>query len=135
MHAALVASDGVDFVDDDRLDASERFPGRRAEKQIEGLGGGNKNFTGIAKLFTPCTGGGIAGSHVNAQLGQDAPRLRPYAGKGLSQILFNVVGQRLDRRDVEQARADALGLGRMQEGVEPGEKGRESFSTAGGGEK
>ena len=61
--AALGRREGVDLVDDDRLDADERLARRRGEHEVEALGRGDEEVGRAADELLAFVGGRVAGAH------------------------------------------------------------------------
>ena len=91
----LGLGDRVDLVDDHRLDAGEDLAGARGEHQVERLGGGDQDvgrrFAHRPALFLA----GVAGAQADRDVGADAAQRR-------AQVALDVVGERLQRRDVDE---------------------------------
>ena len=110
MAAPLVAGQGVDLVDDDGLDGAQRWPALRArDEEVERLGRGDHEGARRADHRRPLAGGGVAGADRHA--GCRAPvepelgGLRGDLGQRPLEVLGDVDGQRLQRRDVDDPRA------------------------------
>ena len=105
----LGAGDGVDLVDDHRLDADERLAGAGGEHQEQRLGGGDQD---VGRRATGCGDAPVAWCRPSARRrGPRAPRLPEPLG-GLAdadergaQVALDVHGERLERRDVEHPAA------------------------------
>ena len=96
--APLGLGDRVDLVDDHRLDRGEDLAGARGEHQVERLGGGDQDV-GRRFAHRPALGlAGVAGPQADRDLGADPPQRRP-------QVALDVVGERLQRRDVDDPHA------------------------------
>ncbi len=117
----LVAGQRVDLVDDDGLDGAERgpAPGRRDE-EVERLGRGDDEGARRPDHRRPLAGGGVAGADPDREVGRrqpELPRLRGDLGQRPLEVLGDVDGQRLQRRDVDDPRAGdrlAPGVGEVQ---------------------
>ena len=98
VRAALGARHRVDLVDDAPLDAGEHLPRPGGEHQVERLGRGDQHVGRVAQhrlalLLRACRRCGWP-RHVAADALQRG-----------AQVLLHVVGERLQRRDVDQPRA------------------------------
>ena len=128
--AALGRRDGVDLVDDHRLDVGERLGGAGGEHQVERLRGGDEDVGRVAPHPGALLLRGVAGADRDVDVGADPPQRR-------DQVLLDVVGQRLERGDVDDPRA-ALGLRLVRhplgdQPVDPPEEGGERLARAGRG--
>ena len=101
MRAALVARDGVDLVDDHRLDRAQRLTTLRAgDEEVERLGGGDDEARRLAHHRGALRARGVAGAHrdahpgrVEAQFGGDLGDL----GEGSLEVLGDVDRECLER--------------------------------------
>ena len=131
----------MDLVDDDVLDPGEDLAGRAGQHQVERLGGRDQDVGRVAGDLPPVVGGRVAGPardrDVRRRLAEPLRR-EGDAGQRRAQVPFDVVGQGLERRDVE----DADGAGRLaggcrarmgREAVQRPEEGRERLAAAGRG--
>ena len=102
--AALGPGDRVHLVDDHRLHAAQRLPGRRGEQQEQRLGRGDEDVRRAAGEGPPLVGRGVAGAHADADVGRCHPepvgRVAD-AGQRRAQVALDVDGERLERGDVE----------------------------------
>ena len=121
MRAALRAGDGVHLVDDHRLDPAQRLARLRGEQQEERLRGRDQDVRRLAQHRGALLLRRVAGADADAQL-------RAQAGERAAQVALDVVVERLQRRDVEQAQA--LARPRV-EPVDPVEEGGERLARAG----
>ena len=67
--AALGAGDGVDLVEDDRLDAAQRLARLRGEEEEERLGRGDEDVAGRPREGASLGGGGVAAAHRHGDVG------------------------------------------------------------------
>ena len=136
--AALVAGQGVDFIDDHAAHRAQHLPsGSRGEQDIEGFGGGDQNMRRAALHRLAFRLRRIAGAHLGADrhVGKAAvQQRRANAVQRQFQVLADVVGQSLERRDIQHPR-----LVRRRcfdefpyELIDGGEKRRQGFSGTGG---
>ena len=102
VRAALGLSDRVDLVHDRPLHAVEQLPRPRGEHQVEGLGRGDEDVRRLAEHRLPVALGRVARADRDRHVAADAPQRRP-------KVAFDVVGERLQRRDVHQSRAPFAG--------------------------
>jgi len=137
--APLVARHRVDLVDDDLPHRSERAaPLLAREEQVERLGRGDEDVGGAAQHRLAARGRGVAG----ADRGPDGRGAEPgregrlaQRAEGLPEVLLDVVRQRLERRDVEDAGlvGEVAVESLPEERVEPREEGGEGLAGPGGG--
>ena len=108
MDAALVASHGVDFIDDHRLDVAQNFPASLAsEEQIERFRSRDENVRRPAEHLLPLLGRRIARADQGANLlaiRMLLPGQQQNLGQRPLQIALNVVRQGTQRRDVNDIR-------------------------------
>ena len=78
--AALGRGEGVDLVDDDRLDAGQRLGRRRREHQVEALGRGDEQVGRPADQLLAVPRRGVAGAHRH--LGRRRPPRRAARRRG-----------------------------------------------------
>ena len=130
------SSDSVDLVDDDGLGRAQGFAAALARhEEIERFRSGNHEARWTAHHGRALRAGGVAGAHchphlgcVEAELGGDGCDLgqRPF------EVLGDVDGQRLERRDVDDA--DFIGQRAgdpfPDEVVERSQKGRERLARS-----
>ena len=140
MAAAFAGGDGVDFVDDHRVRGAEHLPaGVGAEQHVKGFRRGHQNvrrgFAHRRAVFLRC----VAGAHggVDLQFGQaHHAQLLGDAGQRVLQVDLDVVGQRLERRDVDHQGFVGQAVGGFQAAVDQivddGEKRGEGLAGAGG---
>jgi hypothetical protein len=128
--AALAGGDGMDLVDDHRAHRRQHAPARgRAEQHVERLGRGHEDVRRLAQVLLAVPGGGVAGAHGAAdvhvrqaqhrQLGTDARQRR-------LEVQADVVGQRLERRDVHHCGLVGQAAGCQALAHQPVERGKES---------
>ena len=119
--AALRACDGVDLVEDHGLDPAQRLAGLRGQHQEERLRRRDQDVGRLLDQLTPLLLGRVARANADAEVGLD-PGERP------AQVPLDVVVERLQRRDVEQAEARP---GSAIERVDPVQEGGERLAGAG----
>ncbi len=139
--AALGAGDGVDLVDDDVLHPAQDVARRAGQHQVERLGRGDQDVRRVAGDVAPVLGRRVAGPAGDRDAGNgltEALRGQGDPGQRCSQVALDVVGQRLERRDVEDpdepgclAGGCRAGMGRQP--VERPEEGGEGLAAAGRG--
>ena len=122
MRAALGLRDGVDLVDDHLLDLAEDLPCLAREHQVERLGRGDEDVGRVAHHVAPLLLRRVPGADADPYFGADPAQRR-------AQVLLHVVGERLERRDVDQARAPGARLG--DEPVERPQERRQRLARSG----
>ena len=138
MAAALVARERVDFVDDDGARRRQHLAARlRSQQDIERLGRRDDNMW--RPLAHPRALGlrRIAGADQCANLHiRQVHRLELLTdpGQGNRQILLNIVGERLERRNVDDERLVGQGCldTAADQAVDGGEKGSQGLPRTGG---
>ena len=116
--AALGRRDGVDLVDDHRLDAGEDLAGLAGQHQIQRLGRRDQDVGGLAQHRLAIALRRVAGPQTDRNLGADPRQRGP-------QVALDVVGERLQRRDVEHLDAGPELLRAAREAVDaPQERGQ-----------
>ncbi len=95
---ALRPGDGVHLVQDQRPDGLQHLPPLRGEQQEERLRSGDQDVGRPAQHRRALLLRRVAGAHRHGQL-----RLEP--GERAAQVALDVVVERLERRDVQQAQA------------------------------
>ncbi len=114
MGAALRPGDRMDLVQDQGLDRPEVFACARGEQEVQRLRRRDQDVRRILEHRSALLLGRVAGADADPEL-----RLEP--GKRAAQVALDVVVERLERRDVEQAEARA---GLAVEPVDAVEEGR-----------
>ncbi len=108
MAAALVACQGVDFVDDHGPHAPQHLAAADAsEQQVERLGRGYQNMRWMAEHRLTLGGRRIAGADRGPDGRSPVSGLDgrgPNLGQRHFEVAMNVVGQRLERRDIDDLR-------------------------------
>ena len=122
--AALCPRDGVDLVDDHPLHVREELARPRREHEVERLGRRDQHVRRRAQHRLALSLGGVAGADRDADVTADPLQ------RGL-QVLLDVVGEGLQRRDVDEPRL-SLRTGLRHEAVETPEEGGERLARAGG---
>ena len=110
--AALGRDHRVDLVDDHRVDVGQRLAGPGGEQQEQRLGGGDEDVGRVGREAAADVGRGVAGAHADGDVREGrvpAGRGRPQAGQGRPEVALDVGGQGLERGDVEDPEALALG--------------------------
>ncbi len=74
VRAALGGGDGVDLVDDHRLDRAERLPRARGEHQVERLGRRDQDVRRVAQHRRALALGRVAGADADAHVGRRRSR-------------------------------------------------------------
>ena len=131
VRAALGAGDGVHLVDDHVLDAAQRLARLAGEQQVEALGGGDQDVRRVLDQLPARIGRRVAGPRRDAHLGQLRARTlggAADAGQRRPQVALDVVGERLQRRDVQHPQSP-LARTRLRLGEEPVEHHRKAASV------
>ena len=136
--AALVVGDGVDLVDDDGADMAEVLAGfAGGEQQVERLGRGDEDVRRVAQHARALAGqrvaGADAGADRRAEIAARGGELLDL-GERPVEVLLNVVGERLERRDVDDlcGGRERAGDGEAQQLVDGDQKRGERFARASG---
>ena len=125
--AALGRGDGVDLVDDHRLRRGQHLPGRRRQDQVERLRRRDQDVRRVPPHRGALVLGRVAAAH------RDRDRARQVdAGERCAQVLLDVVVERLERRDVDDARAARLRV--ADEAVDRAQERGQRLARAGRGE-
>ena len=137
MRAALVANDGVDFVDDYGANrAQDLARALRRQHQVERLGCGDQDLRRPLDNRLTLGLGCVPGAQPHADPGQrNAALVGQLAdlGQRLLEVATDVVGQRLERRDIEDARLvrQLSTLTLADQLVDPGQEGRQRLARPG----
>ena len=121
VRAALCPGECVHLVEDQRLDAPQHLASLRGEEQEERLGGGDEDVRRRAQHPGAIALRGVAGAHADREL-RAQPRQRA------AKVPLDVVVERLERRDVEEAQALA---GRVVQPVDPLQEGGQRLAGPG----
>ena len=102
--APLGGGQGVDLVDDHRLDVAQRLAGLRREHEVERLGRGDEDVGRVARRAGAAPRAGVAGAHADGRLVER--HAEPLGGEAMPaqrrpQVLLDVDGEGPQRRDVE----------------------------------
>ena len=125
--AALGRGDGVDLVDDAPAGVGEQVLGATGEHQVQRLGGRDEDVRCAAQHLAALLLRGVAGAHGDLQIGADP-------ADGGAQVAVDVIGERLQRGDVDEADPPVLDVrGRRlgRELVDPVEERGERLARAG----
>src|SRR5919106_1044400 len=140
VRAALVAGQGVDLVEDDRLHRGEGGPRPfGGQVQVQRLGRGDEQVRGPADHHLPLPRGGIAGPHRDGDRCRFVAELPGHLGdlgERLLEVGVDVDGEGLQRAQVHDpsgALDGFAGLVGAVEGVDRGEEPGERLARAGGG--
>ena len=98
MRAALGRRDRVDLVDDHGLRVAKQLARSRRQHQVERLRRRDQDVRRMAQHRRALAGRRVAGADRNADVEGEAAQRSP-------QIALDVVGERLQRRDVDEARS------------------------------
>ena len=134
VRAALRRGDGVDLVDDHGARGLEHLDAPRGEQQVEALRSGDEDVGRLAQHACAVALRRVTRAHRNGQLGKLEPlpsgRVGE-SGEGAAEVALDVVVQRLERRDVEQARCGLPAQALFDEGVQPPEERGEGLARPG----
>ncbi len=146
MGAPLVAGQGVDLVDDDRVDAAQYRPrGRGGQQQVQRFGRGDQQVRWVLAHGRTLGGGRVARTDGHGELGGCQAQPGGLSGDPLQrgpQVLLDVDGERPQRRDVDDTRAAGRGVVRRGRnryllgpvgGVDGDEEAGQGLARAGGG--
>ncbi len=135
MRAALRPDDGVDLVDDHRVDGGEQRPCARREQQEERLGRRDQDVGRPPQHRLPLALGRVAGADRDLREvhGLAAPaRHARDAAERRAQVPLDVDRERLQGRDVEDTAALRLGRsGREHHAIDRRQEGRQGLARAG----
>ena len=95
MRAALGRGDRVDLVDDAPLGAGEQLLRAAGQHQVQRLGRRDQDVRRLAQHRLALALGRVAGPHRHLQVGADPAQRH-------AQVAVDVVGERLQRRDVDE---------------------------------
>ena len=127
----------VDLIDDDVLDAAEDLARLAGQQEVQALGGRDQDVRGVARDLAAVLRGGVAGPAGDGDLWRrlaEALGGEADAGERGPQVALDVVGQGLERRDVQDAHVAGLALlGRrarvLGEAVERVQEGGQGLAT------
>ena len=134
--AALRGGDGVHLVDDDVLDAAQDLPRLAGEEQVERLGRGDED---VGRVFASARRASAGVSPVRLRDGDLRHGLpqplgrAPDPGQRRAQVALDVVGQGLERADVEHADRPLRRCRLGHEPIEAPQEGGEGLAAAGRG--
>jgi hypothetical protein len=109
MDAALGGRDGVDFVDDDRLDVAEDFARLRCQNQVKRFRRGDEDFGRMPDDVAAIGGGGVARADGNFRRCEFVTLPFGYglnADERGAKVAVDVDGERLEGRDVEDPNSE-----------------------------
>ena len=121
VRAALRPCDRVHLIEDQRADAPQHLPPLRGQEQEERLGRRDQDVGRLAQHRRALLRRRVARAHRDAQLGAEA-------GERAAQVALDVVVERLQRGDVEQAEPLA---GRRGQPVDPVQERGQRLARAG----
>ena len=139
--AALGPGDRVDLVHDDLLDAAQDLARLAGQQQVEALRRGDQDVRRMPDEVAALGGRGVAG----AARDRDARRLLPEALRGerdarerCAQVALHVVGEGLERADVQDADAAGNAARRrgpriLDEAIQAPQERGQRLAAAGGG--
>ncbi len=134
VRAALRGGDRMDLVDDDVLDAAQDLAGLAGEQQVKALRRGDEDVGRRAGERASSVGGRVTGAARHADLGHDLAEPlggAPDACQGRAQVALDVVGQRLERADVQDTDGSFRRRGLDHEPVDAPQEGGEGLAAAG----
>ena len=124
MGASLRRRHCVDLVDDHSLDAPENLAGARADHQIEGLGSGDQDVRRLAAH------GPALGLRRIARAQRHGDRNADPLQRG-TEVALDVVGEGLERRDVDDPHARTEAVGLAGQAVDPPQERGQGLARAG----
>jgi hypothetical protein len=133
VRASLGRRHRVDLVHDHPLGADERLSRARSQHQIQRLRGGDQDVRRFFEHPSALALGSVAGAdrHRDVRSGGVGSGSRSgYAFQGRPQVALDVIGERLQRRHVHQARV-ALGGGLGRQAIEAPQERRQRLARAG----
>ena len=108
VRAALVVGHGVNLVEDQRVDAFQPAPSAAGgEQDVQRFGGGDEDVRRLLRHLLALCLRRIPGAQPDADFGQRETFIRSEGGylfQRSGQVLLYVIGQRLQRRDVDHLR-------------------------------
>jgi hypothetical protein len=138
MNPALVRRQRVDFIHDHRARGGQRRTARLAgEQDVERFGRSDQDVRRLPPHAAAVGLRRVPGAHQRADLDvriAERHQLLPDAGQRLLQVAVDVVGQRLERRDVHHARlvAQLAAHPQAHQRIDGGEKGGQRLAGTGG---
>ena len=126
VRAALRPGDGVDLIDDQRLDVAEGLARPRGQHQVERLRRRDQDVGRVAQHRRAFLLRRVAGADADRDLVGALDRRQRHA-----QVALDVVAERLQRRDVDRAHALALGARPAHQPVDRPEEGGECLARSG----
>ncbi len=108
VRATLAARHRMDLIEDHRMHIAQDLPRLRGQHQVQRLGRGDQDVRRAPHQACAVTAAGIAGTHGHGQGNRRIPTFaapRTDALQGHLQVALHVAAQRLDRRQVQHARA------------------------------
>ncbi len=121
VRAALRPGHGVNLVEDEGLDAAQVVAGAGGQQQIERLRGRDQDVRRLAQHRRPLLLRRVSGADGDVERAVQA-------GQRAAQVPLDVVVERLERRDVQQAKALS---GRLLQPVDPVQERRQRLARAG----
>ncbi len=134
VRAALGRGHRMHLVDDHGANVAQHLALARGEHQEEALGRRDQHVGWTSGHAATCVGRRVAGAHGHldiAQLLACRRGHRPDAGERRAEVAFDVVVERLQRREVQQRRARAGSALLAEQPIEAGEEGGERLPAAG----
>jgi hypothetical protein len=141
MRTALGAGDGVDLVDDHVLHAAEDLARAAGQHQVERFGGRDQDVRGVARDLPSILGRGVSRPRGDRDAGwwfAEPLRREADPGEGRLEVALDVVGEGLERRDIQDADLGELAFDRRWtwvagQPVQAPQEGREGLAAAGRG--
>jgi len=121
VRSALGPRDGVDLVEDDSLDPMQRLARLRGQQEVERLGSRDEDVGRPLEHPPALVSRRVARAHADSELGAQPRERAP-------QVPLDVVVERLERGDVEQAETST---GRLVEPIDAGEECSEGLAGSG----
>ncbi len=139
--AALGPGDGVDLVHDDLLDTAQDLARLAGQQQVEALRRGDQDVRRMPDEVAAFGGRRVAGAARDRDVRRFLPealRGERDAGERRAQVAFHVVGEGLQRADVQDANAAGIPARRrgpriLDEAIQAPQERGQGLAAAGGG--
>jgi hypothetical protein len=138
VRAALVVGDGVNLIHDHGAHAGEVLAALAGgQQQVERLRRGDQDVRRMLEHREALFGQSVSGAHGGADLGAQIAALHGellYLSERAVEVLLHVVGERLERRDIDdlRLRGEIAGERGAQQLVDADQEGSQRLAGAGG---